>query len=133
MRSWVGALAVIIAMSSLSVAASAQGWPDYGGDAGGTRYSAARQITRNNVGQLALAWTYHTGEPERRGDAFRRSATEVTPILAEGKLVFCTPFDRVIALDPATGRELWVFDPGLPAGFKPASGFICRINHLTAF
>ncbi|HZB90667.1 MAG TPA: pyrroloquinoline quinone-dependent dehydrogenase, partial [Stellaceae bacterium] len=69
---------------------------------------------------------YHTGEAARRGDAFRRSATEVTPILAEGKLVFCTPFDRVIALDPATGRELWVFDPGFPVGFKPGNGFICR-------
>jgi quinoprotein glucose dehydrogenase len=126
MRSWIGALAVVIAGSLLSGTASAQGWPDYGGDAGGTRYSAAHQITRDNVGRLTLAWTYHTGEAARRGAAFQRSATEVTPILAEGKLVFCTPFDRVIALDPATGRELWVFDPELPAGLTPASGFICR-------
>ena len=106
--------------------AAAQTWPAYGGDDGGMRYSAARQITRENVGRLAPAWTYHSGEAARRGDAFQRSASEVTPILAEGKLVFCTPFDRVVALDPATGAEIWVFDPDLPAALKPANGFVCR-------
>jgi quinoprotein glucose dehydrogenase len=106
--------------------ASAQNWPDYGGDPGGRRYSAARQITRDNVATLAVAWTYHTGEAARRGDAFKRSSFEATPILAEGKLVFCTPFDRVVALDPATGRELWVFDPALTLTMRPAAGFICR-------
>lgn len=126
METWLGAFAIVTALSCAATPVAAQGWPDYGGDAGGTRYSAARQITRENVGELTLAWTYHTGEAERRGDDFQRSATEVTPILADGKLVFCTPFDRVVALDPATGREIWVFDPELPAGFKPASGFICR-------
>lgn len=126
MRSRAGALAVVIALSWAPRPAAAQDWPAYGGDDGGTRYSAARQITRDNVARLAPAWTYHTGEVERRGAAFERSATEVTPILAEGKLVFCTPFDRVVALDPATGREIWVFDPGLPAGFMPGAGFICR-------
>ncbi|HZB93968.1 MAG TPA: membrane-bound PQQ-dependent dehydrogenase, glucose/quinate/shikimate family, partial [Stellaceae bacterium] len=103
-RCWSFAVAFLVPLLWMPGAARAQGWQAYGGDDGGTRYSAARQITRENVARLALAWTYHTGEAARRGDAFRRSATEVTPILAEGKLVFCTPFDRVIALDPATGR-----------------------------
>ncbi len=120
-------VAAFIALSAaLAATAGAQDWPAYGGDAGGTRYSAARQITRENVHDLALAWTYHSGEVERRGDLMKRSATEVTPILADGKLVFCTPFDRVIALDPATGRELWVFDPELPAKLEPGNGFLCR-------
>ncbi|MGO8917132.1 MAG: pyrroloquinoline quinone-dependent dehydrogenase [Stellaceae bacterium] len=118
--------AAIIAGAALAASALAQDWPVYGGDAGGTRYSAARQITRETVHDLALAWTYHSGEGTRRGDLMKRSATEVTPILADGRLVFCTPFDRVVALDPATGRELWVFDPGLPADLKPGNGFICR-------
>ena len=106
--------------------AQAQDWPAYGGDVGGSRYSAARQITKANVERLAVAWTYRTGEAERRGDAFKRSAFEVTPILAGGKLVFCTPFDRVVALDPSTGRELWVFDPELPPALRPGNQFICR-------
>jgi quinoprotein glucose dehydrogenase len=108
------------------VSARAQEWPAYGGDVGGSRYSAARQITKENVGRLAVAWTYHTGEAERRGEAFKRSAFEVTPILADGRLVLCTPFDRVVALDPATGRELWAFDPELPAALRPGNQFICR-------
>lgn len=117
---------VIVLFSALAVPGRAQDWPAYGGDAGGTRYSAADQITRENVRRLSLAWTYHTGDMERRAEVMKYSATEVTPILADGKLVFCTPFDRVIALDPASGRELWTFDPALPADLKPASGFLCR-------
>jgi quinoprotein glucose dehydrogenase len=111
----------------LSTAAGAQDWPVYGGDAGGTRYSAATEITRENVGRLAVAWTYHTGEAERRGEArFARSAFELTPILADGKLLVCSPFDRVAALDPATGREFWVFDAELAPTLMPANGFKCR-------
>jgi len=119
-------LMVLAIIFGLSGAAAAQGWPDYGGDPGGMRYSAARQITRDNVGKLTLAWTYHTGEAARRGAAFQHSSFEGTPVLADGKLVLCTPFDRVVALDPATGREIWVFDPALPADFRPGNGFVCR-------
>jgi len=90
------------------------------------RHSDAAQITRDNVRQLETAWTYHTGEAARRGEAFNHSAFEVTPILADGRLVLCTPFDRVVALDPASGRELWVFDPRLAPTLKPGNGFICR-------
>lgn len=107
-------------------AAGAQDWPAYGGDPGGMRYSQAAEITKANVGALAVAWTYHTGEAARRGAAFKRSAFQATPILADGKLVFCTPFDRVVALDAASGTELWVFDPEIVEGLKPANGFICR-------
>ena len=107
-------------------AAQAQDWPAYGGDAGASRYSGARQITTANVRQLVVAWTYHTGEGERRGAAFSRSAFQATPILADGKLLFCTPFDRIVALDPATGREIWVFDPEIAADLRPANQFICR-------
>jgi quinoprotein glucose dehydrogenase len=117
---------VLLLATGIGGTALAQGWPVYGGDAGGTRYSAADQITRANVQALAPAWTYHTGDMTRHADAMARSATEVTPILAEGKLVFCTPFDRVIALDAATGHELWSFDPGIPDTLRPASGFLCR-------
>jgi len=57
-------------------------WPTYGGDLGATRYSSARQIDRGNVGTLGVAWTYHTGEEERRGKNFRQGASEATPIPA---------------------------------------------------
>ena len=53
--------AFILAALLLVDAARAQDWPTYGGDLGATRYSSARQINRENVGTLAVAWTYHSG------------------------------------------------------------------------
>ena len=106
--------------------ARAQDWPAYGGDAGGMRYSGASQIDRSNVSRLAVAWTYHTGEAARRGDTFRFGAFEGTPILADGKLLLCTPFNRLIALDPATGREIWAFDADIPATLRPGNLLVCR-------
>lgn len=117
---------VVLLLLLAPVVAQAQGWPSYGGTPEGTRFSAAAQITRQNVGRLTLAWTYHTGEAARRGAAFRHGAFEATPVLADGRLLVCTPFDRVVALDPATGREEWAYDPGLPRILDPANGPICR-------
>jgi quinoprotein glucose dehydrogenase len=106
------------------VLAAAQGWPTYGGDATGERYSAATIITRDNVRLLAQAWTFHTGDqPHASGHG---ASFEDTPILADGKLLVCTPSDRVIALDPLTGRQDWAFDPKLSASLKPANDFVCR-------
>ncbi|HKQ05183.1 MAG TPA: pyrroloquinoline quinone-dependent dehydrogenase [Blastocatellia bacterium] len=91
-------------------------WPAYGRDAGGSRFSPAAQITRNDVNQLRVAWTYHTGAiPET--SAGRKSAFEATPILVDGVLYLSTPFNRVVALDPQTGAERWTYDPKVnPAG-----------------
>jgi quinoprotein glucose dehydrogenase len=108
----------------LPALAAAQGWPTYGGDATGERYSAATTITRDNVRLLAQAWTFHTGDqPHASGHG---ASFEDTPILADGKLLVCTPSDRVIALDPLTGRQDWAFDPKLSASLKPANDFVCR-------
>src|SRR5580658_11207916 len=119
-------VAVALALGTMPRAASAQDWPSYGGDPGATRYSSARQIDRATVGRLAVAWTYHTGERERRGKNFGQGAWEGTPVLADGKLLACTPFNRLIALDPATGKELWVFDAELSPAFFGANQIICR-------
>ncbi|MEO7387024.1 MAG: pyrroloquinoline quinone-dependent dehydrogenase [Gammaproteobacteria bacterium] len=95
-------------------------WTSYGGDAGGSHYSSLDQINRNNVGRLVKAWEYHTGELARHPDRKAFASFHATPLLvpaaAGHSLVFCTPFNRVIALDPATGRERWVFDPQLDLG-----------------
>ena len=110
----------------LAAGARAQDWPVYGGDAGATRYSAAHQIDRTNVAELAVAWTYHTGEQQRRGDLFAHEESENTPILADGKLLTCSPFNRLAALDPTTGRELWTYDPNLSPLFFGAQPLTCR-------
>jgi quinoprotein glucose dehydrogenase len=81
-------------------------WRYYGRDAGGARYSPLNQINRQNVTRLHSAWTYHTGEiPQGRSRSF-----EATPLMVDGRLYFITPLGKVIALDPATGREIWKYD-----------------------
>ncbi|MGH7571851.1 MAG: pyrroloquinoline quinone-dependent dehydrogenase [Gemmatimonadota bacterium] len=82
-------------------------WTSYGNDPGGTRYSSADQITRENVSRLEVAWIYRTGDYGLGEDAVK---FEATPILVEGTLYLSTPFGRVIALNPETGAERWSFD-----------------------
>lgn len=98
-------------LSLLAAAGRAQqaGWPTYGGDPGGRRYSAAKQITRANVARLQPAWTFSLSAqevvPPHRSGSF-----EATPILFDGLLYVSTETDRVIALDPATGAQRWAWD-----------------------
>ncbi|TGD71803.1 pyrroloquinoline quinone-dependent dehydrogenase [Mangrovimicrobium sediminis] len=80
----------------------------------GTKYSSLQQINRANVGELELAWEYHTGDLAPEG--FQGLvAFEDHPRLVDGKLIVCSIERRVIALDPASGEELWTFDPGRSA------------------
>lgn len=92
-----------------------QEWPCYGNDPGGSRYANLSQINTENVKQLQVAWTYRTGELETyEGTRLKeKAAFEATPVMVDGVLYFSTPTCRVIALDAATGREQWTFDPGI--------------------
>ncbi len=102
------------------------GWSVYGGDAGGARYSAADQINDETVKDLNIAWTYSTGDMASRPDVMRRSAAEGTPILVDDLLVFCSPFNEVIAVHPGTGAEKWRYDPEINLDQRPANQFVCR-------
>ncbi|MDH3787343.1 MAG: pyrroloquinoline quinone-dependent dehydrogenase, partial [Xanthomonadales bacterium] len=84
------------------------------------------QINAGNVSQLSVAWMYRTGDLQNRPDAIRQSATEGTPILVEDSLVFCTPFNEVIAVHPGSGEELWRFDPQINLEQQPANQYVCR-------
>jgi glucose dehydrogenase len=92
-----------------------QEWRFHGRDAGGTRYSPLKQITRENVSRLEVAWTYRTRELEY-GNAEARASFSATPLMIDGVVYLSTPSSRVIALDAETGRELWIFDPQEKAG-----------------
>jgi quinoprotein glucose dehydrogenase len=83
-------------------------WTAYGHDASGTRHSPAKQITRENVRDLKVAWVYRTGD---YGVGEGAARFENTPLLVDGTLYLTTPFGRVIALDPDTGVERWNYDP----------------------
>src|SRR5229473_2016749 len=111
-------LCVVACLTFLSVATRAQsaqeaGWPTYGNDPGGTRYSSAKQIDRGNVAQLKVAWTFRTGALDVKTRLIEKAAFEATPILVDGKLFLSTPYDHVIALDPKSGAKLWEFNPGV--------------------
>ncbi|HWZ30469.1 MAG TPA: PQQ-binding-like beta-propeller repeat protein [Bryobacteraceae bacterium] len=87
-----------------SVQAADVEWPVNGGP-GNIRYSALKQINASNVTRLQVAWTYDAH------DAFKDSEMQSNPIVVDGILYATTPKLRVIALNAATGREIWSFDP----------------------
>jgi quinoprotein glucose dehydrogenase len=83
-------------------------WPNYGRTPGGDRHSPLAQIDRGNVASLELAWEYRTGEAGLQTG--QPTALEATPLVIDGRLYFSTPLGKVIALDPVTGKSLWVRD-----------------------
>lgn len=119
-------MVIIGLLASFPVAQAGTGWTHYGGDAGGTRHSDAADITPENVSQLQRAWEYRTGDMKARANDMKYSAFEGTPILVAGSLIFCSPFNEVIALDPGTGAEKWRYDPKVAGGYRPANQFVCR-------
>jgi quinoprotein glucose dehydrogenase len=109
----------VLAVSSLLLLASCRTtppvhhdveWTSYARD-GGTRFSPLTSIDRGNVSRLTVAWTYHTGENQFTSEVEQKSTFEVTPIVVDGVMFLSTGFNRVIALDAATGKERWVHDP----------------------
>lgn len=102
-------LVTLLAAGNAFSADPSDGWPHYGGSLGGDGYAAPSGITPESVERLARAWVYRTGDAtDGRGEA---SKFRATPILVGGKLIASTGFNRVFALDPGTGTELWTFDP----------------------
>jgi len=103
-------------------------WRTYGHDPGATKYSPLAEITADNVGLLRKAWEWRTGE---RPDSAKRAHPglfEATPLMIGDTLFLSTPYNQVAALDAATGRELWRYDPhAYDAGQPPnGMGFVHR-------
>lgn len=99
-------LLFVLFQSRHSIATNtANEWPNYGGNPENTHFSPLKQITRDNVKQLQVAWTYDTG------DAFNGSEMQCNPVVVNGVLYGTSPKLRVFALDAATGKEKWSFDP----------------------
>jgi quinoprotein glucose dehydrogenase len=105
-------LAIAVQRPSAAAApAAADDWPFYGHDAGGMRYSPLTQITGANIARLTVAWVFHTGDISDGQDGAKRSGFETAPLVVDGTLYLTTPFNRVIALDAASGAKRWAFDP----------------------
>ena len=91
----------------LTDTAQGRDWPIYQGDAGGERYSTLQQINRDNVSRLNVAWVYHTGD--KLDDP--KTTIECTPVVVDGVMYVTSPQLKVIALDAASGKPIWVYDP----------------------
>lgn len=80
-------------------------WSNYGGSKQNTHYSALTQIDTNNVRNLQVAWQYHTGD----GD--NMTQMQVNPVIVDGVMYGVSPKLKLFAVDAATGKQKWVFDP----------------------
>lgn len=103
----------ILLLSLVSLCLLAEDWPTYHGSAANTKYSTLDQINTANVSRLKLAWRYDTG------DAFEGSEMQCNPIIVRGVMYVSSPKLRILALDAATGKLKWSFDPNKN---KPVTG-----------
>jgi quinoprotein glucose dehydrogenase len=88
-------------------------WEVYNGTKEGMKYSSLTQIDTNNVSRLEVAWTYHTGD----ADTIHSSQIQCNPIVVDGVLYGVSAQMKLFAVDAATGKSLWVFDPNSKSDF----------------
>ncbi|MEJ8849070.1 membrane-bound PQQ-dependent dehydrogenase, glucose/quinate/shikimate family [Variovorax rhizosphaerae] len=97
---------------SATTAAAGDEWRDYGRTGEQTRYAPFDQINRSNVDKLEVLWTARHGDIATYGNE-----NQNTPLYVDGSLYHCSPSDIVTALDGATGKIKWQFDPKAKAPF----------------
>src|SRR6266404_4687490 len=103
---------IIILASAAALAQPAKvrdgDWPMYNRDLAGTRYSPLTQINTDNVSKLGIVWSYRLRTNTERAKPRPSVGTfsEATPIVVNG-VMYVTAGNRVLALDPETGKEIW--------------------------
>ena len=98
-------------------------WPYVGAGQAHAKHSPAAQITRDNVGQLQIAWQWDPNEMPLPEYGARPGSFQATPIMIDNVLYLSTMYNRVAAIDAETGAELWVFDPQAYESADPNHGF----------
>jgi quinoprotein glucose dehydrogenase len=115
------ALAAIHAPLSVARAQMVE-WPAFGGDLASTKFSKLTDIDRSNVSRLAKAWEWATGETPKPELRTRPGNFQATPVMLGDTLFLSTSYNRVVALDASTGKELWGYDPKPYAAGQPSNG-----------
>ncbi len=119
---WAAGLLMGLSSTALGQASSdSAGWPAYGRDPGGSRYTPLAEIDRTNVARLQPSWIARTGD-----FLTDRGRFEATPILVGGTLYISTPLGSVLALDPATGQERWKYEGPVRFGYDDYGDFANR-------
>ncbi|STQ59370.1 glucose dehydrogenase [Pseudescherichia vulneris] len=99
-----------VTQPATSLVPSTATWDSFHGQLNAQKYSPLTQITADNVNKLTKVWEFHTGDvSDGKGDT-PATVWSATPIFANETLYIGTPFDRLIALDPGTGKEKWHYD-----------------------
>jgi len=107
-------------------------WTHYAGGADSQKFSYLNQINKSNVRSLHVAWTWESTDnnivfADDGSVKISTSFNEGTPLMVDGQLLTSTPLNQVAALDPSTGKTLWVFDPQSYKGVQPPNmGFVHR-------
>lgn len=105
--------------TKITTSKSISHWPHVGGTAQGGHYISDSQINLNNIKTLDVAWTHRSGD-FRQGDNFidgisgekpLQTGFQATPIHYNNALFYCTPYNRVISLNPENGKVIWAYDP----------------------
>ncbi len=86
-------------------------WPNYGGNKAGHRYSSLKDINTDNVKNLKIAWTYDTADDSAHNKIGRNIEIQCQPIMVNNILYGTTPLLKLFAINAATGKEIWKFDP----------------------
>jgi quinoprotein glucose dehydrogenase len=116
----------IAVVTTLQAGSSQSGWQYYGGDAGGSRYSEAKQINKQNISKLQVAWTFRTGDVSDGTAGMRKNQVRSDPILFNGTLYVSHAVQSVIALDPATGQQKWSYDPKIDLKTRYSESLVSR-------
>ena len=99
-------------------------WQVYGGNKENNHYSSLTQIDTNNVTQLKVVWEYHAGDGEKN------TQIQVNPIVIDGILYGVSPKLKLFALDAATGKQQWIFNPAMDTAETKGRGYfsmnVCR-------
>src|SRR6185369_12366895 len=115
-------LLVVVTMAAVQAAGGPQEWKTYAGDPGSTHFSPLTAIDRDNAARLRVAWEWKPEEQPLQQYGTRPGMFENTPLMIDDVLYVSTPYNRVVALDAETGRQLWAFDPKAYAGGQPPNG-----------
>src|ERR1700754_2011623 len=99
-------LSIVTSCKKKSSVSSSE-WHTYAGSKEGNRYSSNEQITAANVGNLKVAWQFSSGDK----DSANRSQNQCNPVMIDGILYATSPKLKLFALDAATGKQKWLFDP----------------------
>lgn len=97
-------------LAAAPAAADQPRWDSFHGDIAATKFADVESFTPETVEHLERAWEYHTGDVSDGSGELPTTVWSATPIYANETLYLGTPFYRIIALDPATGQEIWTYD-----------------------